>query len=154
MNVPYKYNVEKTVNYITQNYCNRSKTMCAWYVMRGLQAGGTPCGIYPAYAYNEILPRLGFQEIEPENLQKGDICVLSQNSKSSFGHIAIFNGNQWISDYKQKSIYPNMAYKNESKCQFFRQTNGWHTANIWISPLKLLTYIKVLVFNFSKIKFT
>ena len=43
--------------------------------------------------------------------RKGDISVLPQNHHSSFGHIAIYDGKQWVSDFKQKSPYPNSTYK-------------------------------------------
>lgn len=130
--------------------------MCAWYVMTALQQGGCyPCGIYPAYAYSERFISLGFKEISTTNYTpvKGDIVVLSQNSKSIFGHIAIYNGYKWISDFEQDRIYPSTTYEKESKMRVFRQSDGWHTANIWFSPIKLVEYIKTLINGFHKIKF-
>lgn len=151
--VPYKYNSQKAVEYATQEVEEKSRCMCAWYVMRAIQHGGCyPCGIYPAYAYDKMLPRMGFTKIDPDNIQKGDICVLSQNSRSQFGHIAIFNGQQWISDYQQKDLFPNDAYRKESEIHYFRQSDGWHTANIWVSPFDLYEYIKVLINNYKRIK--
>lgn len=151
--LPYKYDHEQAVKYAVSNACAHSRTMCAWYVMRALHHGGCyPCGIYPAYAYNKILGKAGFMEISPDNLQKGDICVLSQNSRSQFGHIAIYDGRNWISDFRQKDIFPNSAYRQESKVQYFRQSDGWHTANIWVSPFDLYEYVKVLINNYKKIK--
>lgn len=151
-NIPYKYNVQKTIEFATINANSRSKCMCAWYVMRALHSGGCyPCGIYPAYAYQDILPKLGYVQVTFNDIQRGDICVLGQNSKSKFGHIAIYNGRQWISDFTQKSLYPNQAYRNESTVRFYRQTNGWHTANIWASPVSIVEYINVLVNNYQKI---
>ena len=153
LNVPYKYNNNKVVKYITQNSESCSRCMCAWYVMKAIHKGGCfPCGIYPAYAYKDILPKLGYKKIQNNQIQIGDICVLSRNSKSNFGHIAIYDGEKWISDYKQKSIYPNKAYENESTLYYYRLTDGWHTANIWISPITLFQYIKVFINNYKKIK--
>ena len=151
--VPYKYNNTQVVDYATRNSESHSRCMCAWYVMRAIQYGGCfPCGIYPAYAYKDILPKLGYKEIHNEPIQIGDICVLSQNSKSNFGHIAIYNGTQWVSDYKQNSIFPGNAYRKESNCQYYRQTDGWHTANIWVSPISISEYLLVLFNNYKKIK--
>ena len=152
-NIPYKYNSEQTVQHVQQHAMTHSKCMCAWYVMRSLQSGGCfPCGIYPAYAYEDILPRLGFAEIQESEVQQGDICVLSQNSKSGFGHIAIYDGKQWISDFKQKSKYPGTVYRTESTIKYFRQSDGWHTANIWIWPHEVIEYIITLFNNFYRIK--
>ena len=152
-NVPFNYNSDRSVDYLVNNANSKSKCMCAWYVMKALHAGGCfPCGIYPAYAYKDNLINMGFSEINSNEIKKGDVCVLSQNSKSEFGHIAIYDGNYWISDFKQKSIYPNQVYKDESSVHFYRLTNGWHRANIWISPSSIIEYIKVLVNNYKKIK--
>lgn len=153
-NIPYKYNSEKVVNYAVNNANTKSKCMCAWYVMRALQNGGCYiCLIYPAYAYEQVLPKLGFTEIKSNELKRGDICVLSQNSKSGFGHIAVYDGKNWYSDYFQKSIYPNKIYQNESSIHYFRQTNGWHVANVWVSPINIIKYIKVFINNINRIKF-
>jgi hypothetical protein len=151
--VPYKYNNQKAVEHAVHNVRSKSHSMCAWYVMRSLQVGGCPNGIYPAYAYHETLPKLGFTEIDGKTLQKGDICVLSQNSKSNFGHIAIYDGKTWYSDYKQSDVYPSKVYRKESTCHYYRLDDGWHTANIWCSPVKLYEYIEVFFNNKSRIKF-
>ena len=89
-------------------------------------------GLVPAYTYNKILPQIGFQEIPVEGYkpQIGDICILPQNEKSSFGYIAIYNGNIWVSDYKQKSICPSREYRENGKCQYFRTTDGWHWKHV------------------------
>ena len=153
MFVPYKYSNSDACNYISKYSNSKSRCMCAWYVMRAIHKGGCyPCGIYPAYAYKRILPKLGYTKISPNYLQAGDICVLSTNSRSNFGHIAIYNGQMWISDYKQKSLYPNSAYRNESECSYYRLSDGWHTANIWESPSKLFEYLEVLIYNYKRIK--
>jgi len=64
-----------------------------------------------AYKYNEFLPKLGFIPILeskytgnklPDNYtpQKGDIVVIGANKNHKAGHIAMYNGSQWISDFK------------------------------------------------------
>ena len=42
---------------------------------------------------------MGFHEISGENPQKGDICVTNRRSDRPSGHIAIFNGSIWVSDF-------------------------------------------------------
>ena len=84
--------------------------------------------------------------------KKGDIAVLSSNSRHPYGHIAVYDGKRWISDYKQRRVYPNTVYEKESTVKYFRQTDGWHTANIWVSPIDLWEYIQVLCNNYRKIK--
>ncbi|MBQ6062877.1 MAG: CHAP domain-containing protein [Prevotella sp.] len=148
---PYKYNSDRVVNFAERHANEKSRCMCAWYTMRALHHGGCyPCGIYPAYAYEKVLPRLGFVEVS--HPKKGDISVLSSNSRHPYGHIAVYDGKRWISDYKQRRVYPNTVYEKESTVKYYRQTDGWHTANIWVSPIDLWEYIQVLCNNYRKIK--
>ncbi|MCR4851995.1 MAG: CHAP domain-containing protein [Prevotella sp.] len=154
-NLPYRYNNNLVVNYITEHSNERSKCMCAWYCMKAIHRGGCfQCPILPAYAYNKVLPQLGYQEINIKNYVpiKGDIVVLPQNNKSVFGHIAIWNGNQWISDYKQKDIFPNNCYRDKGEYQIFRNSDGWHWAHINISPKDYYNYISNLIQGKHKIK--
>jgi len=51
----FSYNPEKTAVYVTNNALSKSHTCCAWFVMRAMQAGGCPIGIYPAYYYSKVL---------------------------------------------------------------------------------------------------
>lgn len=103
--LPYRYSNEKTVTYATSHAAKKSRSMCAWYVTKSMWHGGCPIGLIPAYAYEKTLPQMGFKEISSEGYKpmKGDICVLPQNKKSHFGHIAIYNGEKWVSDFKHKN---------------------------------------------------
>lgn len=153
--MPYKYDKEEAVKYLENMSGEKSRCMCAWYVMKALQHGGCyPCGIYPAYAYGNRLLSMGFDEIPHDKYvpQIGDISVLSRNSRSSFGHIAVYNGQRWLSDFKQKSMYPTETYRQESEVRIFRQANGWHLANIWITPIHLVEYTVTLIKGHKKIR--
>ena len=104
----YSYNINKAATFITDNALNKSKCCCALYVMRAMNAGGCPIGIYPAWMYKDVLPYYGFKEIDSNNYipKKGDIIVIEKSKAHFWGHIAMYNGNQWISDFKQKSMNP------------------------------------------------
>ena len=51
--LPYYYNNDKAVDFITSHAETKSKCSCAGYVMRGLWHGGCPVSILvlPAYGY-------------------------------------------------------------------------------------------------------
>ena len=152
---PYRYYNDDMVDYIQSNYNDKSRCMCAWYVMKAIRNGGClNCYIYPAYAYNKILPQLGFTEISSHNYipKRGDISVLPQNDKSSFGHIAIYDGNNWISDFKQRSIFPGVIYENVGKYQIFRIEDGWHWAHLVINPVDIIEYAKTLLRGYKRIR--
>ena len=115
----FSYNPEKSAVYVTDNALSKSHTCCAWFVMRAMQAGGCPIGIYPAYYYSKVLPKYGFKVIDTKNYKKGDIIVFPAIKNHIFGHIAIWNGEQWVSDFKQKSMFPASGYRF-TKYKIFR----------------------------------
>ena len=96
----YPLDMKRAARFATKNAAPRSKTCCAWYVMRALQEGGCPISIYPAWAYEYVLPLHGFREVGKKNYspKTGDIVVIERSKKHIWGHIAIFNGKMWISD--------------------------------------------------------
>ena len=108
------FNVNMATRHLTENALSRSHNCCAWFVMRAMQSGGCPSIILPAWAYRYYLPTVGWKEISIDSYepQKGDICVFPYKRHHIFGHIAMWNGEQWISDFKQKSIIVNSAYSD------------------------------------------
>ncbi len=129
--------------------------MCAWYCMKAIRNGGCNyCYIFPGYAYNKILPNLGFKEVSTKEYipKLGDISVLPKNSTSSFGHIAIYDGSNWISDFKQKSIFPGKSYRLSGEYQIFRIDDGWHWAFLHPTFYDIYGYIETLISGFNKIK--
>ncbi|MFI1772529.1 hypothetical protein [Thalassobellus citreus] len=60
----------------------------------------------------------------PENYvpMAGDIVVIQSYAGGSVhGHIQIYNGTQWVSDFKQSDFWPGSGYsKNEPSYNIFR----------------------------------
>lgn len=83
----YTYDVNKASTYITEHALSKSHICCAWFVMRGMQAGGCPIGIYPAHYYSTVLPKYGFKEIKTTNYQKGDVIVFPAIKNHKWGHM-------------------------------------------------------------------
>jgi len=60
--------------------------------------------------------------------QKGDVAVMNpaRTSRIPAGHIAIYNGDQWVSDYVQKplyGIYPGSVYgKDRPSYKIYRMS--------------------------------
>ena len=119
-----EWNPEKAAEYVTKNAEKKSVGLCAKYVRKAIVAGGIP--LYQggnAWSYKYLLPLLGFKEIEDVNDKKvGDIVVFQPIGKRYFGHIAMWNGRQWISDFKQRSIIVHSDYsKDDCKYTIFRK---------------------------------
>jgi len=146
--LPYYYSNDRTVDYATNHAGKKSKCMCAGYVIKAMWHGGCPIGLVPAYAYNKILPQMGFEEISTKNYKphKGDISVVPSNSKHPFGHIAVYNGKQWVSDFEQRGeILPSKAYRANGKYQIFRATDGWHWKHVWTTPVDWYGWVEAVV---------
>lgn len=114
-----EFNLHTAANFATKNAEPRSKTCCAWYVMRALQEGGCPITIYPAWMYKYTLPLHGFKEVPKKNYTPkiGDVVVIENSKNHIWGHIAIYNGKIWVSDFKQKAMN---VYKKQYPYQIFR----------------------------------
>ena len=114
-----EWNPEKAAEYVTKNAENKSVGLCAKYVRKAIMAGGIP--LYQggdAWSYKYLLPLLGFKEIEDVNDKKvGDIVVFQPIVKRYFGHIAMWNGKQWVSDFKQRGIIVHSDYRKDS-CEY------------------------------------
>ena len=117
---------EEAARYATEHASKKSVGLCAMYVRKAMIAGGIP--LYQggnAWHYKYMLPILGFKEIDKkEERMVGDIVVFQPIGKRRFGHIAIWNGKQWVSDFKQRSIIVHSDYtKKECEYAIFRRDN-------------------------------
>jgi len=96
-----------------------SQGQCAKYVRLAIEAGGvTIAPPRPVYAkdYGPKLASLGFSKVEATDYvpRKGDIAVIQPPKGQTAGHIQIYNGTNWVSDFVQGSgIYPGPAYRKE-----------------------------------------
>ena len=119
----YTFNVEKATAHLTEHGRKTSIHCCAWYTMRALQAGGCPAIILPAQWYRFFMPLVQFEELKLVDYHPmaGDVVVFERPSWKSWskisqwwGHVAMYNGEQWISDFKQKNMNPykrNVSYR-------------------------------------------
>lgn len=113
-----KFNVDLTVQYLLKNALPKSSHRCAAYVRRGLQAGGINLDDRPRTAgqYLQYFRRKPqWTEINPSEVQKGDVCV---TVNSADGHIAVWTGKNWISDFVQRGPHV-YTYAVDGKNTFY-----------------------------------
>ena len=147
---PYTYDVDKTLAYLNEKAHKKSQGLCAQYVRKALEAGGCSTWGHPmcAKGYTDFLPYLNFSEVDRKNFspQKGDIIVFDATKGHPYGHIAIWNGKQWISDFKQKSKFVAPAYLYSDSYKYYRMcvqspwrrfTMRQHLNGIMIQPMAL-----------------
>lgn len=89
---------------------SNSTGRCALYVRKALQAAGyefTPNPSAYQYATRGTLANAGFVKISNSTPpQVGDVVVFDRSSKHRHGHIQIFDGSNWVSDFRQNDINP------------------------------------------------
>ncbi|SHK07420.1 glycoside hydrolase family 19 protein [Chryseobacterium polytrichastri] len=120
------YDIEKAVAHLNKNALPKSNSQCALYVRQAINAGGiyNLSGHAREYYNTDKLVKSGFTKIgtniESINLEKGDIAAFSGVKGHSYGHIAMWNGSQWVSDFKQKSFWVANQYSVEKKYAIYR----------------------------------
>ncbi len=116
------YNIDKAVNALDNNALSSSSGYCAKYVRIAMEAGGLNTTGRPGSAKdynNSFLDNLGFSKVSNDNYtpQKGDVVVMEsfQGAKKNHphGHIEMYDGKQWVSDFKQKDFWPGSDYRNK-----------------------------------------
>jgi hypothetical protein len=136
------YSTDKAVNWLNNNAHSSwkdAKGQCAKYIRWSLEAGvgleknaflgKTPV---PARLYGPFLESKGFQPVNTTSYLKGDIAVIqgypgatADPSGIPYGHIQMYNGSIWISDFKQmRDFWPGGGYRtNQPSFVIYRWGN-------------------------------
>ena len=115
---PDGWNIRRACEWLHSHAGANSRHACAKYVRMAIEAGGLSTVGRPnwAWKYIDYLPNIGFKFIgrfkrnDSYRPQPGDIAVYTKGGdKSVPGHICMWTGNEWASDFKQKSmiVYPS-----------------------------------------------
>lgn len=102
-----KWDIKSTMMKLNEVEGDRkSKGYCYKYVREALNAGGIPMPkLESAYMSKDHLKQFGFTEIPLDTAnQTGDIYVIDPFNNHEHGHIAMFNGKSWISDFEQRGM--------------------------------------------------
>lgn len=126
----YYYDVDKAAEYVTMNAEGKSVGLCARYVRLAIEAGGCPTYLHPEAAdgYDVFLAKLGFDEVEKAGYTplRGDIVVIKATGSHINGHIAMYNGKRWVSDFAQRDMFGSSYYRRKgTEYHIFRRGTGW-----------------------------
>jgi hypothetical protein len=110
-----------------RNHAPGTKGACARYVANAFESIGLNFQRQSsAYMYhsNGVLKDMGFGVVSQGQsgytAQKGDICVINKFGSHKHGHICIFDGQNWVSDFVQKNASPYKDYPGENNIFFYR----------------------------------
>ncbi len=125
------FNVDGAVNRLNQRTAGRqSGGRCAQYVRDALDQGGglnvkPPANSISAKDYGSSLENAGFSPVvsqtnspapypAPEyQPQKGDVAVIQPVTGHPDGHMEMYNGQNWVSDFQQRDFWPGNAYRSK-----------------------------------------
>jgi len=114
---------QKAADYARTHAHPKSTGWCAAYVADALLASGfsfTRQASAYQYHTNGILKNIGFrlQSSKPNPLKKGDVAVHGSNGSHPHGHIQIYDGSKWYSDFVQNSEH--VYASNEPPLYYYR----------------------------------
>lgn len=121
--------VDKFTAHLRKHAGKKSMRRCARFVRQALEAGGgdTTGHLNDARTWGPTLLRMGFREHPVEELDKyrplkGDIVVIQPyKGGNPSGHIAAYDGKNWISDFVQRDFWSGDGYrKNKPPHVFYR----------------------------------
>ena len=126
-------------DYATEHAHPKSTHYCARYVANSLEAAGYKFqrnGMAYQYVTNGTLQKMGFSQVDMnQQPQKGDISVIGPRTKGHAGHISIFNGKNWVSDFIQRNESP---YAKLTPSQWM--TRWRDTGNKQVDPEAMAKY--------------
>ncbi|WP_322041943.1 CHAP domain-containing protein [Paraburkholderia sp. J67] len=109
------YDAIGAANYAFNHAEPASTGRCAKYVRRAIEWGGVSVAhTEAANNYGPNLQAAGFFQVVGTPM-RGDVVVIQSITGHPYGHMAIFNGHIWISDFRQQpgpqGFYPGPAYR-------------------------------------------
>lgn len=103
-----KFNKAIFAKTLKENSTAKSRGLCARYVRLAFEAAGGKVNPRPgsAYQYVSVMSNNNFREMNKDGYtpQIGDIYIIDRFGKHIHGHIAGYDGSQWISDFRQNGI--------------------------------------------------
>lgn len=107
------WNINNAVTHATLHALPSNSKYCARYVCNAIRAGGINIVSANAKDLGSSLQNAGFYVVSGTP-KKGDIAVIQAAPDHPYGHACIYDGHQWISDYKQQNgMYPAQIYGDQ-----------------------------------------
>lgn len=108
------WDIRTATNYAKHHAHTHSIKKCAEYTRKAIRAGGIDIGnTGHAKDYGSLLMHAGFRPVSPyESPRAGDAVILQPyEGGNPSGHMAIFDGQDWYSDFKQRDMWAGPGYR-------------------------------------------
>ena len=102
------FNIQAAVNHLVGHAKSSppppGEGECAKYVRKAMEAGGLNTDDRPGHAgdYGNWLLTHGWEEVTDGSLKAGDVEVYQKTNKHQYGHLQMWSGEGWYSDFAQK----------------------------------------------------
>lgn len=98
------FNIQKAIDFIAGHAATDSTGWCARNVRAALEAGGLDTTGRPRYggSYGPWLESHGWEKVTDGSRLPGDVEVVSPTGGHPYGHIQMWGGDTYYSDFKQK----------------------------------------------------
>ena len=107
------WNKDAAITHLRSHAESVSHGRCARYVREAIAAGGISVAhTASAHDYGGPLLAAGFYRVAGAYPLKGDVVVIQPIPHHPDGHMAMYDGTIWISDFKQyHGFYPGQSYR-------------------------------------------
>jgi hypothetical protein len=106
------YDVQNAVQYLDVHAQGHSTGHCAQYVREAIERGGLVLQRHAsAKDYGLSLLNDGFVVVENHEYKAGDVAIIQPIDGHPHGHMCMFDGEHWVSDFKQRTLYPGEKYR-------------------------------------------
>lgn len=112
------WNKQAAIEFLRSNALDRPCGESMGFISRAIRAGGLRVGSnFLPQNFGPILYFAGFDEVPTKKNKRaqvfydGDIAVIQPCPGDAVGHIAMFDGSVWISDFHQLAMYPTGRYR-------------------------------------------
>jgi hypothetical protein len=105
--------VDAAVKKLDARAQDKSLGRCAEYVRVAIEAGGVTLVRHTsAKDYGDSLLGVGFSTVSDGLSKAGDVAIIQPIAGHPHGHMAMFDGRIWVSDFKQyRGYYPGPGYR-------------------------------------------
>ncbi|AMO50201.1 hypothetical protein GA0061071_103133 [Kosakonia oryzendophytica] len=105
---------DAAVAYLVKHAGAKSRSECATYTRQAISAGGINLiRTGDAKDYGDSLLKAGFTALPASAApEKGDVAIIQPYPGGNIsGHMTMFDGKNWYSDFKQRDMYPGPGYR-------------------------------------------
>ncbi len=107
------WNVDSAIQYLDNHAAGSSTGYCAKYTAAAIAHGGIHLRTREAAQdFGPSLEEAGVVEFPGTDYKKGDVVVIQPIPGHPHGHMAMYDGSHWVSDFKQRTLYPGDAYRH------------------------------------------